>query len=422
MFSHTLLHPSVFSDVNGEYQGFDFQPHQAVGYTHYTDFSGWDIYRTEIPLLAWIFPAETSDMMQSLVNDAAQGGALPRWVVDNIESGVMESGSATPLIAGAYAFGAQHFDAASALQFMKVQESTPGVMCQGTEERWGLRDYLSKGFLPVNADEYLGRQTVAMALEFNLGDFALAQFASSLGDTPANEKFMLLAQNWKNLFNPATGYLAPKNADGSWWIGFDAIHGHMQGYTEGNATQYSFLVPYDLPGLFQKMGGNSQVVARLDRFFSELNAGQDAPYAWMGNEPSIGIPFYYNSAGVPARTQALTRKIIDQLFMQAVPGADDLGTLSAWAVWASIGMYPLIPGVSGVSLTTPYFPQVIVHREAGDVTISSAGQGGYISSLAIDGKFYGDTWIPLSLIGAGTQLNYTLNSKPTTWGTGSTTP
>ena len=422
---HAFLHPNIYNDINGDYLGFDDLFHHTQGRPQYADFSIWDTYRSWMPMVAMLFPKEASDMVQSLVNDGIQCGAMPRWADGNLETGVMEAGSSTPFVSAAYAFGARDFDTAQALRLMEKVERVPGTRCQGVEEHWGLKNYLEMGYLPVNTAEYLGRQTVSLALEYGVGQFALSQFARALGEVAPAQTYLATAQNWKNLFNVQSGLLQPKNQNGSWWNGFDSVHGHMQGYTEGNAVQYSWMVPFNLKGLFQKMGGNVSAVRRLDHFFEKLTAPNDVegfnqPYSYIGNEPSFGVPWAYDWAGSPWKTQSVVRRMIDEVFMHGMPGAEDLGAGSSWVVWAMLGLYPEIPGVAGLAVGSPYFPKAVLHLgSARTLEISADGfeLGPYVQSLKLNQSLYESPWLTLeSLNSPHSRLSFKLGQKPSAWG------
>jgi predicted alpha-1,2-mannosidase len=330
---HALLQPNVFSDVNGQYPGFDNQVHSTRAYTQYANYSGWDIYRTEIPLLALLAPRETGDMMQSLVADAQQSGWLPKWALANDHADVMVGDPADPIIAGAYAFGATHFDTGAALQAMIKGATQSGATPGGYVERAYLPDYVGFGYIPRDHEPWWMAWSAARTLEYTTADFSIAQFAQSLGDIATFNTFMSRAQSWQNLFNPATGYIQPRLSSGEFVSKFDPASG--DGYIEGNGAQYTWMVPYNLHALFNAMGGNKQVAGKLDSFFTQLNAGPDAPYSWLGNEPGLEVPWEYDFAGAPWRTQAVVRQAMNQLFSPSpggLPGNDDLGTMSAWYI------------------------------------------------------------------------------------------
>ena len=299
---HSLLHPNVFDDANGDYMGFDGKVHVATGYTQYANFSLWDIYRSEVQLLALVVPQQTSDMVTSLLSDAAQGGGLPKWPVANLESAQLNGDSADAFIASAYAFGARDFDVKSALADMVRGSTDPNVTNDGHPERQDLAQYLAKGYVQADTLDLTSlTYTVGASetLEYAIDDFSIAQLAQAVGDTATSQAFLVRAQNWHNLVDPATGYLAARRADGTFPAGpafqRSPLPGIGQvGFEEGNAIQYTWSVPQNLRGLFDAIGGNSAVVAKLNTFFTQLNAGRKQPYDWAGDEPSLGVPWEYD--------------------------------------------------------------------------------------------------------------------------------
>lgn len=410
---HSLLFPSVFSDADGRYRGFDQRLHIARGYIQYANYSGWDIYRTQAPLLGWLAPHQASDMMQSLVADARQEGWLPKWPVANATTGEMNGDSADAIIAGAYAFGARRFDARAALGAMLKGASRPGYGPNGYQERPGLGDYLHLGYLrPVSG----GWGSAATTLEFAVDDFAIAQLASSLGDQTTQRAYLRRAQNWRHLYNPATGYLEPRLPNHAFPPAFNPAS--VENYVEGNAAQYTWMAPQDLHGLFQLMGGNRAVTARLDQFFTHLDAGPNGPYYWAGNEPGLEIPWEYDFAGQPWRTQAVVRRIMRTFYLPTaagIPGNDDLGTMSAGYVWAALGLYPEIPGLGGLVVGGPLFPRIVIHAAGQTLTIdapSATERHPYVQSLSLDGRPYARTWLPLQTLGPHPTLRFQLGATP----------
>ena len=263
---HCFMHPNLLDDVNGEYPGMDGKVHTVAASHHqYQNIPAWDQYRSLEPLVAILTPAESSDIMQSLVNYAQQdasvrpeGGGLPRWEQVNRNSGGMVGDGDDAIIASAYAFGANQFDTPGALAAMDKGASQPGTTSDGFEVRGGLADYIKLGYVP-------GR--VSVTLEYCNADFALAQFAKALGDRQKYVAYQNRAQNWKNLFDDSTGLLRPKNADGSWEQNFSPTA--KTGYTEGTPAQYVWMVNFNLGGLIDKLGGNEKAVARLDKFLHQ---------------------------------------------------------------------------------------------------------------------------------------------------------
>ncbi|MGH8110852.1 MAG: GH92 family glycosyl hydrolase [Rhodanobacteraceae bacterium] len=432
---HTLLAPNVFSDDNGEYIGFDDKVHHLPNDQNeqYANFSGWDIYRSEIPLLSLLVPQRTGDMVTSLLNDAKQGGWLPKWGYDNEYTGVMNGDPADSIIAEAYAFGVRNFDAKAALADMvKGATYTPEPEAwSGTYvERPHLLAYERLGYVPGNTSE---------TLEYAAADYAVARLARSLGDTATYRKFVAQSSDWKKVFDKGakfdgfSGFMQVRDVDGRFStssVSAIALGAYGQaGFEEGNAIQYTWMVPQDLHGLILAMGGNKVAVARLDRYFEQLNVGPNEPYYWAGNEMCLGDPWVYDYAGAPWKTQAVVRQILKQVYAATPggePGNDDLGAMSSWLVWAYLGLYPETPGAPVLVTGAPMFPHTTVTLGNGhEVTITArrAPFAGYISALSVNGKPWSKDWFPVDvLLGSGAnaaavRLNYGLATQPSRhWG------
>lgn len=426
MMYHALQAPSVVSDVSGQYIGFDGQPHTlAAGHAKYEFFSGWDIYRNECQFLAMMDPARASDIAESLVLDAQQCGAMPRWSVPDGDTGVMMGDPATPIIAGLYAFGATNFDTASALAAMVNAATNPAVVAlNGVHERDAERDYLNLGFVPEYQNGGYG--PVSMTLEYCSADCALARFALALSDTNDYTLAMNRAQNWRNLFNPGSGYLQMRRCDSLWSPGFvdDSLtYDNWQAYVEGTAPQYTWMVPFNLGSLIELMGGPQAASARLDTFFTTLNGGTSSPEAYMGNEPCSETPWIYNFMGEPDKASSVIRQIITQLYSTApggLPGNDDLGQMASWYVFAALGMHPETPGDDLLVLNGPLFPHAVIHLTNGDVTITGSGAADnapYVQSFTLNGQPSNASWIRFADIAGGGTLAFTMGTSPNnSWG------
>ena len=407
---HALLDPSTFSDANGDYLGMDGKVHKtAPGQAQYTTFSGWDIYRDEVPLLATVAPAQTSAMAQSLVNDAEQGGWLPKWPVANGYTGMMGGDSSDAIIAEAYAFGARDFDTKAALAAMvkgATQVQTSSDLGEGYyTERPGLASYLSKGY--VMNDEATSGSAVpdgaSETLEYATDDFAISQFAQDLGAGSTSRTFLGRSQNWTNLYNVDSGYLQPRDDAGNFPPGDPVTDGlssfGQSGFQEGNAAQYAWMVPQDLGGLVKAMGGNAAADSRLDTFFTQDNIGANEPYYWAGNETDLLAPWVYDYAGEPYKTQAEVHTLLDSVYSDSPggePGNDDLGAMSSWYVWGSLGLYPETPGAPVLALGAPVFPRVQFDLPGHQVSFSAPGASdqGYISQMSVNGRAYDRDWLP----------------------------
>ncbi len=399
-----LIHPNLCSDVNGEYMGADFRVHKTRS-RQYTSFSNWDTYRTQIQLLAMLTPDVASDVVLSHRAFAEQsGGAYPRWVLANIETGVMQGDPTPILIANAWAFGAQDYDPYPLFRIMRVNAEVPGATSQGVEERPGLRQYLEKGYW--NASEQL---------EYTSADFAIGQFAlHAVGDEFASWRYFGYARSWRNLYNPETGWLQSRNADGSWKsLGED--------WRESTYKNYFWMVPYDLGGLIETIGGKAAAEKRLDEFFVRLDAGYGDEWFASGNEPSFHIPWIYNWVGRPDKTAKVINRTLNEQYSSAIdglPGNDDLGTMGAWYVFACSGLYPMIPGVGGFTLNTPIFERVTMHLKHGDLTITGGSETKiYTTGLKVNGRAHDRAWIDWKELSNGATLEFTTSAKPAgRWG------
>ncbi len=431
---HSLLNPNTFNDVDGRYIGFDNNIHTiAPGHTQYANYSDWDTYRGVAALQAMVFPREASDMAQSLVNDAEQSGSFPRWALANTATAEMTGDSVVPLIANFYAFGAKDFDTERALHFMLDAATEGGVGRNGYVERPTIGTYRKRGYLPLPSSSCHGSFPAAsISLEWSVDDFAISQFASALGDPDTAHEFQDRAQYWQNLFNPTTHSISPRNALGFFRAGPAVVPPgkdcfSQAGFDEGNAEQYVWYVPQNIAGLVTALGGRDAVIHRLDKFTSKLNVGPVDPYLWAGNEPNFSVPWLYNYLGQPWKTQELVDRIRSTLFSptpDGEPGNDDLGAMSAWFVWASMGLYPTLPGTSMLTVNTPLFDRIEIALPADKfIRISAPGASGHhrmqnINGLHIDGKPTNKTYLPESVLAGGGELAFSLSSKPNkSWGT-----
>jgi len=421
---HTFIHPNVINDVNGQYTGMDEKVHTvATGRVQYQNIPGWDQYRSHAPFMAMLTPKESSDVMQSLVNYAQQdagvranGGGLPRWQQVNRNSGGMIGDGAPIIISSAHAFGATNFDTRAALVAMEKNASQPGTTSDGFAVRKELEDYLTLGYAP---------DAVSVTLEYGNADYAIAQFARALGDEQKYARYLRQSQNWTNLFNPEKQMLWPRNADGSWHkaLSEGEVTDMKQTYVEASAEQTLWMVNYNLPELIERIGGKEKAVARLDRFFTQLNAGMRSEYAYMGNEPGEGIPWVYNFAGAPANGQKVIRRVQTELFTDqpsGLPGNDDAGSLSSWYMFSALGFYPMIPGIGGLAVSSPEFSKATIHLQNGAkieiVGKNASKENCYVQKVELNGKTWESSWIPWSALSAGGTINFSLGNKPTSWG------
>ena len=340
---HTGIHPSLYSDADGSYRGMDGRIHKAEGWERYTVFSTWDTFRGEHPLLFEIQPERSVDFIRSMISVYEENGKLPVWELSSWETDCMIGYNSAPVIAEAVAHGLGGFDVEKAYEAMVASSMRP---------EYGMASFRRNGLVLAD-DEH---ESVSKTLEFAYDDWCVAQVAKHLGKTADYQKYMESAQYWRNVLDPATGYMRAR-LNGRWYSPFDPREVNNN-YTEANSWQYSFFVPQDIPRLIEALGGPEAFEARLDGLFSapEGTTGRTqaditgciGQYA-HGNEPSHHIPFLYNAVGRPEKAAATVDRILETLYSSAPDGLcgnDDCGQMSAWYVLASLGRYPICPGAA----------------------------------------------------------------------------
>jgi predicted alpha-1,2-mannosidase len=414
---HAMLHPNVFSDT-------------GAARTQYANFSGWDVYRGQLQLITLLRPDIGADIAQSIFNVAtANGGVWDRWTHNQGGTHVMTGDPAHAALPSIYAFGGTGFDASGALASMIHSATTVtsadlsrdgwNVMVVG--ERPSLDKWLSLHYIPTNGNAWGG---AGETLEDSIADFGVSQLAGRLGDSAHQQQFLARAQFWKNVFNG--GFIKNRNENGT----FPSFNpASSSGFAEGSAAQYTWMVPHNVKGLFDLMGGNTAATNRLDTFFHNSDGtfaltGAGGLKSELDNEPSIWVPWLYNFAGRPDKAQETIRQVLTTLWSATpggIPGQDDLGAMSAWYVWSAIGLHPLTPGRAELLLSSPLFPQVIVHRGNGrTITVTGTGASAtnkYVQSLTVNGVASTRPWLPESFVANGGTLGFTLGATPnTSWG------
>lgn len=411
-FYHSLIHPNIVSDVNGDYMGADFKVYNnSNGKEHYSSFSVWDTYRTQAQLLAMLFPKESSEMMQSLVNFAEQAGGYGRWILANIETGIMQGDPTPILISNSFAFGAKDFDLKKAYKYMYKGAMEPRVNSQKQEIRPYLTEYINNG-----------HTFASMMLEYTSSDFAIGQFAlQALNKKNDAKLFVDRSQNWNNIYNPKIKWLNSKYPNNIWK---DITHD----WREGSYKNYFWMVPYNLKGLINKIGGNEFAEKRLDTLFTRLDAKYEDDWFAAGNEPDFQVPWTYNWISKPNKTSQTISRILNEQYNSSVsglPGNDDLGTMGAWYVFASIGLYPMIPGVGGFSINIPAFENISIDLPNNNfLKINKTGPDNFfIKSLSFNDTFHNSTWINWNKISKGGVLSFEItNNNQSNWGTNEPPP
>lgn len=436
---HALLHPNVISDADRRYRGSDGEVH-TVSHGHraqYGTFSGWDVYRGQVQLLTLLDPRTGSDVAQSLYELARQnGGVWDRWLHGASGTHVMNGDPSPIALAGIHAFGGTDFDLRGALGSLVKAATVPtaqdlssaGKPVLSVGQRPSLDKYLKLHYMPSVSNAWGG---AAETLEMSGADFALSQLARAAGEKGTAAAFSDRSQWWQNNFNiaadPSGGYIANRKADGSWVTGFTPSTGN--GFVEGTAAQYTWMVQHDPAGLFAAMGGRDRALARLDAFFHDDKGdwaftGNGGEKSELDNEPSINVPYLYAYAGAPYRTQETVRAAMRQLWSTrpgGIPGNDDLGAMSAWYVFSALGMYPQVPSRSELVLASPLFPRIEIDRPTGnDISVRAQGAAAdapYVQALKVNGRTSGAAWLPASFVRDGGRLDYTLSTEPApAWG------
>ncbi|MEU7423527.1 GH92 family glycosyl hydrolase [Streptomyces sp. NPDC040750] len=442
---HSLLHPNVISDADGRYRGADGRPH-TVGrrqQAQYGTFSGWDVYRDQVQLLTLLDPRTGSDIAQSLYQLARQnGGVWDRWLHGASGTHVMNGDPSPTALAGIRAFGGTGFDLDGALDSLvraatvptKQDLSAAGKPVLSVGQRPSLDKYLALHYMPSVSNAWGG---AAETLEMSTADFSISQLARAAGRKDIADGFARRAQWWQNSFDvaadPGGGYIADRKADGSWVTGFTP--GTGTGFVEGTSAQYTWMVQHDPAGLFAAMGGRDKALARLDDFFHDADGdwaftGHGGTKSELDNEPSINVPYLYDYAGAPYKTQQTVRAAMRRLWSTepgGIPGNDDLGAMSSWYVFSALGMYPQVPSRAELVLASPLFERVEIHRPGGnDISVHAAGAAAdapYVQSLKVDGRAFGRPWLPASFVRDGGRLDYTLSTVPNrAWGADSPPP
>ncbi|NHC44806.1 glycoside hydrolase family 92 protein [Motilibacter sp. K478] len=439
---HAYLQPNVSSDVDGRYLGSDFRVHslEPGQGAQYGNFSGWDQYRAHTQLLALLQPRIAGDFAQSLFNLARQnGGVWDRWVHVNGPTHVMTGDPSAPTLAGMYALGVRNFDVQGAFDSLVKQATVPhpsglsdaGCPGQCEGQRPNLAEYLRLGYAPQDTCHCWGG--AAETLEDATADFGLADWARRLGRASEYSTFIDRAGWWRNTFNPSAGaeggYQQARRSDGSWHWPFSPTSD--VGFAQGTSATYTWMVQHDVSGLAAAMGGRDRAAARLDTFFHRPDGswatGGDAFRYDPTNEPGIHTPWLYNALGQPWKTQETVRAMARLVYgtgPTGLPGNDDLGTMSAWYVFAALGIYPQTPSTADMLLSSPVFERAWVHRAGGPTVTITAPQASdenvYVQRVSVNGKpGYTRSWLPESLfLNGGTVTVEVGATANTAWGSG----
>ena len=419
---HSMLAPTTYCDVDGQYRGPDDQIHQGT-FTNYCTFSLWDTFRAEHPLFTIIQPKRVPDMVNSLMSFQEQGGLLPVWTLQGCETNCMIGYHSIPVIVDAYQKGFTGFDINKAYDAMKKSAFSGKNGLEFLASADGKPT--PKPYIPSDKEH----ESVSKALEYAYDDWCIAQVAKALGKTDDYNLFMDRAAYYKNYYDKSTGFMRGKRSNGDWVSPFNPMYAtnKQPEYTEGNAWQYSWFVPHDVDGLIALMGGNDRFISRLDSLFSlKLDLGPGAPpdvsgliglYA-HGNEPSHHIAYLYAAAGKPARTQKMVRQIMRTLYNNTnagLCGNEDCGQMSAWYVFSALGFYPLNPADGKYYIGSPLVKKATLKLDNGKTfTIDTKDQADgnvYVKKILLNGKMLATPFITHQDIMDGGTLEFVMSDK-----------
>ena len=385
---HTLLHPNVLNDVNGEYPLMESGAgvgRVEPGHTRYTVFSLWDTYRNLHQLMTLLWPEKQTDMVRSMIDQYREWGWMPKWELFGRETWTMEGDPAICVIADTWLRGLRDFDIETAYEAFLKSADTPGA---GNRMRPDNDPYVEDGYIPLGyfAGDFSGDNSVSHALEYYVADYALSRLAADLGRSDDAARFYRRSLGYKNYYSAQYKCLRPINPDGTFLTPFDPEDGadfsNAPGFHEGSAWNYSFAVPHDVDGYAKLMGGRKAFIDNLQHVF---DAGLYDP----ANEPDIVYPYLFSRfKGEEKRTWTAVENILARHYKNApdgIPGNDDTGTMSAWAVFSMLGFYPDCPGEPYFTLTRPSFSKAVITLPDGQ-TVTLTRSGAKASRVTVDGR------------------------------------
>ncbi|MGV9251202.1 GH92 family glycosyl hydrolase [Streptomyces sp. NPDC003697] len=446
----SFLAPNIGSDADGRYTGWDQKVHRARGFTYYQNWSLWDTYRTQSQLLSLLAPREARDMAISVIKVDEESGWLPKWGYGTVETNIMTGDPVTPFLTNAYQQGLlKGYEERAYRALRKNADGVPPADSPAVG-REANKEYLAGGFAPYvkgrphakpgDSDYDHG---ASATLEYALSDGMLAGMARDLGHDADAARYTARAQNYRRIFDASTGFFRARDASGAFTGPADPAQ--SEGFHEGTAWQYQWLVPQDLPGMIGLIGGKRAANDRLDSFFAYDRLVKDpaktarevwvnGPYDYYNadkynpqNEPDLIAPYTYLSTGQPWKTTDVVHAALT-LFTDTptgMTGNDDLGTMSAWNVLSSIGIFPVQPGYDTWGLSTPVFDRVDLtldrrYYPRGSLTVTAPGTSDtrrYIQSARVDGSPCARTYLTTDDLRHTRSLAYTVGTAPSTWGT-----
>ena len=418
---HSMIAPTIYSDVDGQYYGPDKQVHQADGWVNYSTFSLWDTFRAAHPLFTYTEPERVGDMVQSFIAFYEQNGRLPVWNFWGSETDMMIGYHAVPVIVDAYMKGIGNFDAEKALEAC--------IATSNIDEYRGIGSYKKNGYIPYNVtDKYNSENwSLSRTLEYAFDDFCIAEMAQKMGKTDIANEYYKRSQNYRNVFNPATGFMQPIDDKGVFQPNFnpDEYTAHI---CESNAWHYFWSVQHDIKGLVSLTGGQEKFAAKLDSMFTYIPAGNEelpifstgmiGQYA-HGNEPSHHVIYLYNKVRQPWKTQKYAAQVMHELYFNAPAGLcgnEDCGQMSAWYVFSAMGFYPVNPVSGEYEIGTPLFPEMRLNLGNGKtftvLAPNVSRENIYIQSVKVNGQPYDKSYITHQQIVDGATVEFVMGNQP----------
>lgn len=410
---HSMVVPNVVSDVNGQYRRHDQTIGQlSQGTVQYSTFSLWDTFRAWNPMMTLIDTTLVTNMIHSFLHIYDASGELPLWPLSAGETGTMIGYHSASVIADAYMKGIRGFDAEKALEALVVSSE---------KNQKGADYYISKGFIPSN----IKKESISCLLEFAYDDWCIAQLAQALGKQEIYDTYIRRSQQYLNVFDGATRFFRPKRMDGNWETPFNPNE-VGRAYTEATAWQYRFFVPHDVNGMVQLFGGKEAFTSALDDIFhtdAQVDGdlvditGLIGQYA-HGNEPSHHIAYLYNYIGQPWKTQAMTRRLLDEMYAptpEGIVGNEDCGQMSAWYILSSLGLYAVCPGSNEFTFTTPLFEKATLQLANGKtltITANHPEKNLYIDKVELNGKEIETNFVTYEQLMGGGELHFSLTDQP----------
>ena len=410
---HAMLAPTIYSDVDGSYFGPDGQVHQAEGWTNYSTFSLWDTYRASHPLFTYLQPERVSDMIQCFLHFYEQHGALPLWNLYGWETDMMIGYHAVPVIVDAYLKGIGDFDPVKALE-----------ACVTTANRDDYRSigfYKEKGYVACDQENW----SMSKTMEYAYDDYCIARMAEAMGEKGIADEFYRRSQNYRNVFNPETSFMQPRDSKGNFIPNYDP-EAYIEDICESNGWQYYWSVAHDIDGLIELTGGEARFAERLDSMFTYETAdksklpifstGMIGQYA-HGNEPGHHVIYLYNRVKQPWKTQQYAAQVMHTLYKNTpdgICGNEDCGQMSSWYVFSAMGFYPVDPISGQYEIGSPVFPEVKMYLANGKTFVVRAenvsDENIYIQSVTVNGQPYNKSYITHEMIMQGDTIHFVMGN------------